>query len=63
MTPGLGGQGNECCLQFAVGGRGGEQWANDREAQARPAIALGWIGNRVQEGLPVGRRRRHRNWE
>ena len=54
MAPGFGGQGGECCLQFAGRRWCGKQRANDREAQARPSITLGWIDNRFQVGLPVG---------
>ena len=63
MPPGFGGDAGQGGTQLAGSGRGSQQGANDREAQARPTIAFEWIDNSAQEGLPKRRRRRHHNWE
>lgn len=63
MPPCLGGECGQGGGQFPRRRRCGEQWADDREAQARPTIPLRWIEFGTQEGLPVRRRRRRRGWE
>ena len=63
IAPGLGGQRLQGAAQSAGRRRRGQQGADDREAQPRPAIAFVWIGYCVQNGLPMRRRRRQRDWE
>src|SRR5216684_1510448 len=57
MTPGLAGEQSQGAVQFARCGWCRQQGADDREAQARPAIALNRIGYCIQGALPLTRRR------
>lgn len=53
MAPGAGGERGQRTVHVARRGRCGQQGADDREAQPRPAIALRGIGRCAQEVLPV----------
>ena len=53
MAPGAGGERGQRTVHLARRGRCGQQGADDREAQPRPAIALRGIGRCAQEVLPV----------
>ena len=61
MTPGLGRERAQRVDQAPRCGWRGHQGADDREAQARPAIAQQWIGHRDQGSLPNVRRTMRRN--
>jgi len=63
VAPGFSGEAGQGGAQFARVGWGGQQGADNREAQARPTIAFEGIDNRGQGSLPKLRRRRRRLWE